>query len=242
MGVARLLSVTKTLEAPRIFERSVKLTKHGLSSDRGLVSLDKSAIYPGPKATLRAICTDLGCPDTAPLEPHLSAASAIHFGADEDIGKCYLEFAPQNAPEADLVFLALKWREGAQRLNRYHSISARPHARKHDLMRTLVPDPVVGDVMAQALDLARSGDPDGEAVVLHVTEDGSTRASVDVSVADAKVSIGDVKILGALQAFTGCGLRALLDQMAHDRFGHIAAGVGPDGGTFVTLYYGAKAL
>lgn len=243
MSVARLLSATETLEAPRIFERSAKLSRGRISTERGLVSMDKRALYPGPRSTLRDVCAALGCPDPMPLEPFLSQACAVHFGADGDIGKCYLEFAPQDAPEPDLVFLALKWRGDAQRLNRYVAVSARPHADKAALVRRLVPDPVVADVMQRSLDLARDGDPDGQAVVLHVTEDGSARASVDISVADAKASLRDAtEILLPLKAFHGCDLRPFLDEQANARFGHIAAGQASDGATFVTIYYGARAI
>ena len=243
MGVARLLSVTETLKAPRIFERSVKLTSGAISTDRGLVSMDKRALYPGPKTTLRETCTALGCSDTTALEPYLSAATAIHFGADEDIGKCYLEFASHNAPEADLVFLALKWKGQTRRINRYSAFTKRPHSEKHDLVRKLVPEPAIATVMLACLDLAREGDPDGEAVVLHVTEEGTNRSSVDVSVADARASLADVaQLLSPLWADKASGLRDILDGNQAARFGHIAAGTDRKGATFVTIYYGAAPL
>lgn len=243
MGVARLLSVTETLEAPRIYERSFKLTKKGIATDRGLVSMDRRALYPGPKSTLHEICTALGCPDPAPLDPYLRLATAVHFGADGDIGKCYLEFAPQDRPEAGLVFLALKWKGMDHRLNRYNTLEDRSHEEKQQMIRALVPDPVVADVMQRSIDLAASHDPDGRAVVLHVTEDGSRRASLDVSVADAKYTLARATgVLAPLKAFQGCDLRPFLDEHGDASFGHIAAGVDRNGETFVTVYYGATQL
>ena len=243
MGVARLLAATAALDAPRVFEKSVKIDRRGISTDRGLVSMDRRAIYPGPKAQLQAICADLGAPDCTVLFPYLSSASAIHFGADGEIGKCYLEFAPADAPEADLVFLALKWHGDDQRLNRYSSVSDLSHTSKRNMIRDLLHDPTVADVMGKCLDLAQDGDPDGNAVVLRVTEEGSTRVSLDISVADAKQTLGDAaRLLAPLAAFQGCGLRPWLDENRSARFGHIAAGLDARGEVFVTLYYGAEQL
>ena len=243
MGVARLLSQTETLESPRIFERSIKLSQSGISTDRGLVSLDKSALYPGPKGTMHEMCLALGCPDPSPLDPYLGQASAVHFGADEDIGKCYLEFPRHDRPEDNLVFLALKWKGSDQRLNRYTELAGRSHQEKEAFIDELVPDPTVADVMRRSLALARDGDPDGEAVALYVTEEGTSRASIDISVADAKSSVADaMDVLAPLKAFNGCDVRHVFDGIRGERFGHVAAGVDRQGATFVTVYYGAELI
>ena len=241
-GVARLLSVTQTLHAPRIFERSVKLSGRDLSTDRGLVSMDRRAIYPGPKSQLRTICGALGCDDPSALDPFLSQCTAVHFGADEDIGKCYLEFVPDNAPENDLVFLALKWREGQQRLNRYVSLTDLTHAEKQAAIADVITDAVVADAMRQCLDLARDGDPDGKAVLLRVTEDRTDRVSLDISVADAGRTLGQVMdVLRPLLEASGEAME-WAEAHADASFGHIAAGMDADSQPFVTIYYGAQAL
>lgn len=243
MTVARLLSVTGDLDAPRIFERSVKLRKGQMAADRGLVSVSKRALYPGPRSTLAETCAALGCPDITPLEPYLKQSHFVHFGADGDIGKCYLEFTPDAAPWPDLVFLALKWRGGDAKLNRYTTIAHSPHREKEALIDALVPDGPVRAVAQACLMLARDGDPNNKAVVLHVTEDGSPRASIDISVADARQTLSDAAALltPLFNAFDIDG-DALLKSEGDARFGHIAVGTDSAGAPFATLYYGATQL
>lgn len=243
MGVADLLAVTATLDAPRIFERSVKLSQGAMSDDRGLVSMGRRALYPAPRTTLAEVCAALGCDDCTALLPHLAAAHSVHFGADDGIGKCYLEFARDTAPAPDLVFLALKWAGTDRRLNHYTSVTHQSHDAKAALVAALVSAGPVHDAMRASLDLARDGDPDGTAVVLHVTETGSPRASVDISVADARLTLADVADLVA-PVFMGFGLDPALFLAAHGaaRFGHIAAGMDSEGAAFATLYFGARQL
>jgi hypothetical protein len=243
MSVARLLSVTAGLDAPRIFERSVKLGPGGLSEDRGLVSMDCRALYPAPRTTLTEICTALGCPDPAPLLDHLAAAQAVHFGADGEIGKCYLEFPPDSAPLPDLVFLALKWQGDAVGLSHYKSLARQSHAEKAAMIDTLVIDHVVRAVARRCLDLARDGDPDGTAVVLHVTDPDSRRASIDISVADARRSLAEAaSFLEPLFSAFDLDGAAFLQTHGAARFGHLAVGMDRHGGPFATIYFGAQAL
>ncbi|MEJ8562133.1 hypothetical protein QTO30_13480 [Yoonia sp. GPGPB17] len=243
MSVSDLLSVTAELDAPRIFERSIKLSDGHLAEDRGLVSMDKRALYPGPRNTLIEVCAALGCPDSSALHPHLKQASAVHFGADGDIGKCYLEFPPDAAPMPHLVFLAIKWRGDDVRLNHYTGIAHKPHSDKKALVDSLIPDGPVQTTTHACLSLARDGDPDNEAVVLHVTEAGSARASIDISVADAQRSISDAAtLLNPLFDAFGLDGKAFFKTSGAARFGHIAAGSDRKGAPFATLYYGAKEL
>lgn len=243
MSVSRLLAVTAALGVPRIFERSVKLRAGHIATDRGLISMDKRALYPGPRGTLAETCAALGCPDSAPLDPYLRQAQSVHFGADGDIGKCYLEFAPDQAPTPDLVFLALKWRGSDVRLNHYTSVADQPHCAKQRLIDTLVPAGPVRTATHACLQLARDGDPDSAAVVLHVTDRLSARASVDISVADAKVTLADTAhILGPLFKAFALDPSTFLDAQANDRLGHVAVGEDGAGAGFATLYHGARLI
>jgi hypothetical protein len=243
MTVARLLSVTETLGAPRIFERSLKLGQGYTSDGRGLVSMDKRALYPGPLANLIDLCQGLGCDDIGALAPHLSAAKSVHFGADGDIGKCYLEFAPSDAPLENLVFLSLKWRGDDVRVSHYKSVTHLPHPDKINFIDEIVSEPVLSETLKRCLDIARNGDPDGEAVTLHVQEVGSKRASVDISIADAGRTIESMKpIIAPLFDAFGISLDPFIDAEADAKFGHIAAGIDRAGKDFATLYYGAVQI
>ncbi|WP_439156323.1 hypothetical protein [Yoonia sp.] len=243
MTVSRLLAVTAELGAPRIFERSVKLSAGRVAADRGLISMDKRALYPGPRGTLAETCAALGCPDSGALDPYLRQAQSVHFGADGDIGKCYLEFAPPQAPLPNLVFLALKWRGSDVRLNHYTSIADQPHREKQRLIDALVPDGPIRAATHACLQLARDGDPDEEAVVLHVTDCRSARVSVDISVADAKVTLAvAAHILGPLFKAFELDPSGFLDAKPNDRLGHVAVGKDGAGAMFAAIYHGARLL
>lgn len=238
MSVARLLSVTATLETQRIFERSIKISSGVPSKERGMVTFDKRDLYPAPRTTLAEICADLGCPDSSALDPYLKQAHAIYFAADGDIGKCYLEFTPQTTPLPDLVFMAIKWRGEDVKVNHYTSIAHKPHSAKEELIDALVPAGPVRDAMRACLPVARDGTPGGEAVVLHVTEEGTRRASVDINMSDVKLTMAQAApLLSPL--YTAYGIKPNLTDA---NFGHLAAGTDREGAPFATFYYGAKVI
>jgi hypothetical protein len=142
-----------------------------------------------------------------------------------------------------LVFLAMKWRGDDLRCNHYTTIANQPHPHKEELINTRVPAGSVRAAAQACLTIARDGDPDAEAVVLHVTEIGSARESVDISVADAGLTLSDAApILGPVfDAFDVNGA-AFMDAAGSARFGHIAVGTDRSGAPFATLYFGAEQL
>lgn len=241
MGVDDLLEVTGRLDISRMFEESVKISARGMSDDRGLISIDKRALYPGPVGTLTDICNALGIDEVAGLTQHLKAAQSVHFGSDGGISKCYLEFAPDRAPDAGLVFLALKAKSGVARQSRYKTMPQQG-------AETWLSDHIgiensLYAAAMSALTLSQSHDPDGLAVVLHVTEDGTTRESIDISVADAGVSLADsANLLSGVFAQFGLTAAAFLTRHGHRQFGHLAVGHDQSGETFATIYFGARPL
>ena len=238
MSVARLLSVTEMLDAPRIFERSVKVSAGSPSTDRGMVTFDKRALYPGPRTTLAETCAALGCPDSSALDPLLRQAHAIYFGVDGDIGKCYLEFTYKTAPLPGLVFLAIKWRGTEVKVNHYTTIAHQPHSTKEALIDTLIPAGPVHEAMHACLPVARDGTPGNNAVVLHVTEVGTRRASVDINMADVKLTMADAApLLSPLYNAYGID-----PDLSDARFGHLAAGTDRNGAPFATFYFGATQI
>lgn len=203
-----------------------------------MVTVDKRALYPAPRTTLAEICTDLGCPDSSALDPFLKQAHAIYFAADSDIGKCYLEFTPQTAPLPDLVFMAIKWRGEDVKVSHYTSIAHKPQRAQEKLIDALVPPGPVCDLMHACLPVARDSTPDGEAVVLHVTEEDTPRASVDINMSDAKLTMAQAgPLLSPL--YTAYGIKPNLTDA---NFGHLAAGTDREGAPFATFYYGAKMI
>lgn len=236
----QLIQATAHLRAERIVEPSLKVSLAGMSSNRGLISMPIGVLGPDRAALLTQLCQLFGATNIAPLLPHLSAACAFHLGVDDGIGKCYLEFLPDQTPEPDLVFLALKWQDGHGATNRYHSMSALPHAAKHQAVAQHLDDPVMARVAAAMLDLARVGDPDDQAMVLRVSEDQSPRLSYDISVADAGQSLAmqRANLEPLLQAF-GCAWSELPEGADATLLGHVAFGQARDGASFVTFYFGA---
>ncbi|PUB17060.1 hypothetical protein DFP92_10270 [Yoonia sediminilitoris] len=241
MGVAALLKVTGQLDAPRMFERSAKLSPGQLHDDRGLVSMDKRALYPGPLTTLTDTCAALGISQIEKLAPHIKAARSVHFGSDGPIAKCYLEFAPDAAPAAGVVFLALKMKADAARLNTYKLM---PQAEAEQWVKLRLGEiSAVGGVAMQTLSLAQKHDPDGQAVVLHVTEEGTDRESIDISVADAAVSLADVSgLLAPVFAHFDVDAADFMTTHGALQFGHLAIGSDQLGEGFATIYYGARPI
>lgn len=219
-------------------ERSLKIRSNGLCADRALVSL---LCAPPDADRLARIAASLGAPDLDPLRPHVEQAQAVHFGVDGRIGKCYLEFAPDKAPEGNLLFLALKWDKTATELHFYRNITHLPHAEKAHSMARHLPA-ALAKAAGALLNQAREGDPDGEAVVLRVEDRASARLSFDLSLADAGLS---VRAAGPLITPTLAALGrdwADLPAATHDALlGHVALGADRAGAPFVTLYYGACA-
>jgi hypothetical protein len=72
--------------------------------------------------------------------------------------------------------------------------------------------------------------------MLHVTEDGSTRSSLDINLADAEITVGDLPGLDALLD----GQADKLEDIRAVNLGHFAAGSGRDGRAFSTIYYGGR--
>lgn len=240
MGVAALLDVTSRLDARRMFERSVKLSMAGMQDDRGLVSMDKRALYPGPVTTLTETCAALGMSDIQELTPHLKEARSVHFGSDGDISKCYLEFAGDATPSAGLIFLALKCKGSSTSLNKYRLM------RQTDAETWLIShmgDTPIGAAALQVIGLAQRHDPDNEAVVLHVSEDGTDRESIDISVADAALSLNNaVDLLAPVFDHFYLDMKTFLDREGARQFGHLAVGNDQQGQGFVTIYFGAQPI
>ncbi|NNU80368.1 hypothetical protein HMH01_07925 [Halovulum dunhuangense] len=248
-GDARaLLDALSGVERPWLVERSVRVAGTTLRPGRFLVSFPRGALGPGPSRVLRGICMDLGLEEQAfaPLDALQSAAVSVHFGFEPEPGgarvKCYLEFPADARPERDAVFLALKWKPGQQGhhvLTRYLARDGlRPDAQAA-LIRDIVEAGALRDLMLGALDLA--GTAPGLRL-LEVVEDANPRRSVDLNLADARMTLeaaGDLllPVMGPAR-----GGRAYLDAHAGDRLGHVAAGTGRDGRPFFTLYHGARRL
>ena len=218
-------AVRARLTLPPLREESLKITTNGIERGRYLLTFSRRALLPGPAARFQALADDLGLDATA-LVPHLKAANAVHVGMEPgNRTKLYLEFPPPQAPEPHLAFLAVKH---DNRINRYTRMDHLHHDAQTMLLGDLVPN---GPVQTTALAcLKRAGG------ILQVTEDGSPRHSIDIHLADAEMTVGDLPGLDALVAGHDDDLADIRDT----NLGHFACGVGRDGTAFSTIYYGGR--
>lgn len=114
------------------------------------------------------------------IRTHWPRADMIHIGFDgaegeaegAGIRKLYLEFTPESAPEAGLVYLAVKCGR-AGHLNRYDTL---PDAAP--VLRTLALPPSIAEPAAR---LARQSGH-----LLRVAEQGSARLSLDINLSDTE--------------------------------------------------------
>ena len=216
--IARLARARMSL--PGLREESVKIDAGGVTRGRFLLSFGRDALRPGPKARLAALAADLGL-DPAPLLPHVGSVCAVHVGAEADgRAKLYLEFTAGAAPEAGLVYLAVKH---DARLNRYLQ-ERDPEA----LLGRAVPEGPMRQTARACLPLAGG--------LLRVEEEGSPRLSLDLNLADAGLTVGDLPGLEPLLAGRGDAL----SDLRGEKLGHFAAGTGRDGQPFATIYYGGR--
>jgi len=215
-------AVRARLTLPPLREESVKIGPGGVTRGRYLLTFSRRALLPGPAARFQALADDLGL-DAGALAPHLSSANAVHVGFEPGgKTKLYLEFPPPFAPEPGLAFLAIKH---DKRLNRYVRLSA---AEAKETLLDVVPDSPAHDTACACL--SKGG------TALEVTEDGSPRRSIDIHLADARMTVADLPGLDDLLA----GQRDQLTDIRHQNLGHFACGLGRDGAPFATIYYGGR--
>jgi len=218
-------AVRARLTLPPLREESLKIGPDGITRGRYLLTFSRRALLPGPKARFEALARDLGL-DAAVLAPYVDVANAVHVGMEpETRTKLYLEFPPPQEPETDLAFLAVKH---DHRVNRYLRIGHLSHAAKAKLLNAILPDSPGRRTAMECLQFGGH--------VLQVTEEGSSRHSIDIHLADAKLTVGELPGLSGLLA----GQVDDLQDIRHMNLGHFACGIGRDGYPFATLYYGGR--
>lgn len=161
------------LRHPPLIARSCKLRREGWTNRRLLMTFPRAALIrphdPAPLlslvgGTLPDAMADVWC-----------RADVLHLGLDaEDDGiirKLYLEFAPEAAPEPGLAYLALKCGGTRQGLHRYDRVT-----RADAVLDTLDLPPALRDAAGRLAALSQD--------LLHVTEAGSARLSLDIGLAD----------------------------------------------------------
>jgi hypothetical protein len=218
-------AVRARLTQPPLREESTKISTGGIVRGRYLLTFSRRALLPGPAARFQALANDLGL-DASALTPHVSAANAVHVGMEPGgRTKLYLEFPPPAAPTPHLAFLAVKH---DNHINRYNRIDHLRVDQQTKLLCDTVPESAARTTALACL--SRAGG------VLQVTEESSARNSIDIHLADAAMTVGDLPELDALLRGHGDDLSDIRSQ----QLGHFACGIGRDGAAFATIYYGGR--
>lgn len=260
-AAARVFRQVDALGVGYAHERSFRLRRGALASNRFLLSVGRRALGAGAVPRVLEIAHALGMPrallERAAVEA--PAARCVHFGFEEDAGGClyklYLESGPAleagrtaapGAPSLRL-HLAFKWAAAGQAppvVTEYHwhpalsvpeildRIAARGGADEEPLR-------VAGEVLR----LAAARMPEREIQYLEVVEENGRR-SYDLNFYDAGLRLRDVQpLLGRLRRHYGVPagrFQALYDQVRASAFGHLAGGVHRNREDFSTVYYGVE--
>lgn len=199
---------------------SRKVSANGVSDRRFLLTFPRAAL--STPDDHRALAQAIGLPLPDALSRHWTRAEMIHLGLDaadttgESLLKIYLEFAPESTPEPGLAYLALKM--GLQaRLNRYDW-----QQDPAPLLAQLALPPDLERTARQIADMAQN---------LRVSEAGSARLSLDMSLADLTPNPAYDGALAKLVA--GVNPAAAPPMLWPS---HVAIGRDRIGTAFVTLY------
>lgn len=248
-----LVRTVAALGVPLLCERSLRITASGVGGDRLLLSLAKASLGVEADAAITSTCRALGMPNDciADLRTWLPVARHVHFGFEGGPGpsrlKVYLEFPPDTASGPGLLHLAFKWdpvNTAPPVVTRY---VLQPPADRDGILRLIARlheqrgSPPGLRPLAALLDRVLARIPAADVQVLEVVED-TGRRSYDVNLADAGLSIADVRpeleALGASVGAEPAAVAAALLARSSEGLGHVAGGVHRDGRGFVTIYHG----
>jgi hypothetical protein len=258
---ARVVALVEALGIKYGLERSFKVSRGKLLSDRVLIGFRKERIGGDADAAVLRLCERLSMPRAllAVYRERLPDAQYVHFGFERSdqrgVLKAYLEFyekvqAEMHAqPGPHLMHLGFKWMQGgAQPLTtRYEWYPALAvddmRARVARILGSseppAAPMEIADAVLAQAARKVRASD----IFYLDVSEEGNPRRSFDINVYRARLRMEELapalsqvcRRYGVERTFAG-----LYHRMRGNIFGHIAGGIDRQGEDFVTAYYGLE--
>ena len=251
-----VLDFADSLPGPYGYERSIKFTRSGVFDRRFLVTFPAVAIEMG--ADLSGLLNGLRCPSVAAVDALLKRGSILHLGIEEGQSTSVCKFYVEDADRIrDLweqeslphdgefpVHRSIKWQLGASSWveTEYDWLPAFTEAgllqRAGDCLPEAVP------LLQQILTQVPSECPVNHLQLLRVTEAGNPRLSLDLNLYDAQLKLSSLRDVSASLAATDAfalllsSALATLDAIGHELLGHIALGIGRDGESFLTLYYG----
>lgn len=227
-------------------ERSARLRRGRIEPRRILMSQALRCFSPVGLDALAEGIAALGLPPTA-WRAGAAGAAFVHLGHEAALGaegetcKLYLEHRLPRAPEgAPLVHEAWKWRRG--------------QPARRDLYRLLPPEAARARLDAMAAAPGAEGriaaalrawlPAEARPFALDVAGEGaSPRRSLDLRLYGMRMPVAALAPVLAVAAealaLEAAALGALLAERGAERLGHVALGLGEDGGAFLTVYGGA---
>ena len=238
-------------QKPEGVEKSFKMAERSLLADRYLIGIHKADISP---AALFSLCERMGMPEKylPALKENAEQANAIHFGFEGNdpggIYKIYLEFAArlEGASAIVLLYIAYKWDvldSGASTVARYEchpGLSTAAILQKLGTLYSDPPDRVALEAVREIVVLAagRMKDPP---MYLEVREESNPRASFDVNLHEAGLSVSDIGTqLARLRkhySIPAGRFDPLYDGVKGAVLGHLSGGINRQGKDFLTVYY-----
>jgi tryptophan halogenase len=259
----RCLQFLDRLNVQPAFERSFKVKDNILLTKRFLFGFEKDLIGPRPNERVIELCEQIGMPPKlmAPFMADLPEAGIVGFGFGENettcIAKAYLEFGIRyyramkekpDRPDPYLSHIGYKWDLSDTKKTVVTEYTCYPAYTVGDMLETLSSG-IYKDrarspygVVKRILDAAAGKAVEEKFLFLGVGEDNTSRNSFDINIYGADMKIkeitGDLLGLFRFYAVAEDESKALLESIQDQAVGHIAGGVGRDGQSFVTLYYG----
>jgi tryptophan halogenase len=244
------------------YERSAKLVRGELFTDRYLLSVHKDDFGSDPYDTLSRALHRLNAPpdSCSQISHELTGADVIHFGyerqSEQFIYKAYLEYASRfraylaagDFTESQLVHVAYKWNpmQAGESVKTYYS--CQPAIAKLDLIGSIQlaykglefqpPCQAVAAILEQALQ--RAGHQD--LMLMQVYEENNPRSSYDLNLYNAEMTVSDTQsLLSQVAEYFSIPQRewsAFMHAASREQLGHISGGVGRNGQEFLTIYSG----
>jgi len=262
-----LFQLVKELDVQIGIERSFKLTKRSIFSNRFLLGTSKKAIGENIHERIRDICVRMDMPEDflVKLDGKLSDADYIHFGLEEQESACvykvYLEFyekiekeikARPKASDHFLMHRGFKWvasdntRQAITDYTWYPSLSVERIMKK--LSKILDPNQqgTVIKLVKDLLGLAVRRVHHNDILYLEVTEEGNPRKSFDINIYRANLQLCELYpfLLEMCRYFSidKGRFHALYESIRHRTFGHLSGGIDREGMNFFTVYYGVEEI
>lgn len=226
-------------------ERSVKLTPETVQTDRLLMGADRAQLS---RAQVLELGVASGLDQTArdELDLRLGEAFMIHAGREgrgpDATRKLYLEFGTPPADLPDLRFLAWKTRAGGSCLRScYVRRALNDRTDAICVLDDIGAEGSLRTALLDLVDLAGAQTALKELTLLLVEEAGTDRKSLDLNIYDAELTMSEI-MPSLAPALSELGFSTIPGFDGCARAGHVSAGTGRDGQTFLTVYGDARLM